>query len=66
MIIVFNESPLDYRISNRMWTMGDDIAKEDIIYKHLGISLNKSLSIDYNVKKAALLTLVFMIEDLTQ
>ena len=52
-VIVFNESPLDYRISNRMLTMGDDIVKEDIIYKHLGISLNKSLSIDDNVKEAA-------------
>ena len=33
--------------------MGDDIVKEDIIYKHLGNSLNKSLSIDENVKEAA-------------
>ena len=49
-----------------MWTMGDDIVKENIIYKHLEISLNTSLSTDYNVKKAALLTLVFIIEDLTQ
>ena len=36
-----------------MWTMGDDIVKEDIIYKHIGISLNKSLSLNDNVKEAA-------------
>ena len=45
-VLVFNESPLDYRTSNRMWTMGDDIFKEDIIYKHLGISLNNLLTGD--------------------
>ena len=33
--------------------MGDDIVKEDIIYKHIGISLNNSLSLNDNVKEAA-------------
>ena len=53
MVLVFNESPFDYRTSNKMWTMGGDIVKEDIIYTYLGISLKNNLSIDDNVKEAA-------------
>ena len=52
-VIVFNESPLDYRIGNRTWSIGDANVEEDILYKHLGIYLNKYLSIDDNIKEAA-------------
>ena len=49
----FNESPLDYRIGNIIWSIGDANVEEDIMYKHLGIYLNKYLSIDDNIKEAA-------------
>ena len=53
MFIVFNESPLDYRIGNRIWLIGDANVEEDIMYKHLEIYLNKYLSIDDNIKETA-------------
>ena len=52
-VVVFNESPLDYRISNRVWFMGDARLTEDMQYKHLGILLNKYLYIDNNINEAA-------------
>ena len=52
-VIVFNESPLDYRIGNRIWSIGDANVEEDIMYKQLGIYLNKYLSIDDDIKEAA-------------
>ena len=52
-IVVYNESPLDYRISKRIWNMGDARLEEDVLYKHLGVCLNKYLYIDDNVKEAA-------------
>ena len=51
-VIVFNESPLDYRIGNRTWSIGDANVKEGILYKHLGIYLNKYISIEDNIKEA--------------
>ena len=49
-VVVFNESPLDYRISNIVCFMGDARLAEDMQYKHLGILLNKYLYIDNNIK----------------
>ena len=51
-VIVFNESPLDYRIGNRTWSIGDANVEEGILHKHLGIYLNKYISIDDNIKEA--------------
>ena len=36
-VIAFNESPLDYRVANRNWVLGNAFVGEDILYKHLGI-----------------------------
>ena len=40
-VIVFNESPLDYRITTRTWALGNAYIEENILYKHLGVVLNK-------------------------
>ena len=52
-VIVFHESPIDYRIGNRAWSIGDaNVEGGRILYKHLGIYLNKYISIDDNIKEA--------------
>ena len=51
-VVIFNESPLDYRIPNRIWNMGD-APLEDVLNKHSGICLDKYRFIDDNVKEAA-------------
>ena len=50
---MFNESPLDYRITTRTWALGDAYIEENILYKHLGVVLNKYGTVDDNVKEAA-------------
>ena len=52
-VIVFNESPLDYRITTRTWALGNAYIEENILYKHLGVVLNKYGTVDDNVKEAA-------------
>ena len=52
-VVVFNESPLDYRMTNRTWALGDAHVEEDVSCKHLGIYLNKHLYLDDNVKEAS-------------
>ncbi|MCG8048788.1 MAG: reverse transcriptase family protein [Candidatus Thiodiazotropha taylori] len=52
-VIVFNESPLDYRIMSRQWALGEATINENVLYKHLGIYMNKYLSLDDSIKEAA-------------
>ena len=40
-------------LGSEIWSIGDANLEEDIMYKHLGIYLNRYLSIDDNIKEAA-------------
>ena len=48
---MFNESPLDYRIVSRQWVLGEATINENVLYKHLGIYMNKYFSLDDSVKE---------------
>jgi hypothetical protein len=51
-VIVFNESARDYKHQNRTWRLGNEIIPETTEYTHLGIILNKYMTISSCITNA--------------
>ena len=52
LIVVFNELQRAYLQANRIWNFGNAQIEEGVEYKHLGVTCDKTMSIDKNVKLA--------------
>ena len=51
-VIVFNESESDFKKDKRNWFFGPDMVEETSEYKHLGIMLNKYLSLNVSIDES--------------